>query len=136
MTKKNDKTTGGDDSQEADMSRATTIKKNLADLGEKVENIASRTFKSVKETFDKALSSRNTVLSIRVSEASNAKLSMLVDAGLFKSRSESAAFLIEEGIKHQEGLFKKIEKKLEQITKIREELAGIIADEMGEKGKS
>ncbi len=113
--------------------RKSQIQRNLADLGEKVETIASRTFKSVKETFDKALSSRNTVLSIRVSEDSNTKISMLVEAGLFKSRSECAAFLIEEGIKHQEGLFNKIEKKLEQISKIRNELKGIIAGEMGEK---
>jgi hypothetical protein len=49
-----------------------------------------------------------------------------VDCGLFKSRSESAAFLIEEGIKNQEPLFSKVKDKLETIDKIREEIKGIV----------
>jgi len=55
---------------------------------------------------------------------------MLVDVGLFKSRSESAAFLIQEGIKSQEDLFTKISSQLEKIEKIRKELKGIIIKEV------
>ncbi|MFW6132108.1 MAG: hypothetical protein ACOC5F_05895, partial [Candidatus Aminicenantaceae bacterium] len=56
--------------------------------------------------------------------------------GLFRSRSESAAFLIQEGIRVQEDLFKKIENKLEKIDKIKEELKTIITSEMNEKKQS
>jgi hypothetical protein len=55
---------------------------------------------------------------------------MLVDAGLFRSRSESAAFLIQEGIKSQRSLFDKIENKLKKIDKIREELKEIVTQEI------
>jgi Arc/MetJ-type ribon-helix-helix transcriptional regulator len=78
----------------------------------------------------KALVARNTVLTIRVNEESNEKLSMLVDVGLFKSRSESAAFLIQEGIKSQEALFAKISTKLKKIEKIKSELKDIISEEI------
>jgi len=56
-----------------------------------------------------------------------------VDAGLFKSRSESAAFLIEEGAKFHEELFRKIEEKMAQITQLREELKNIVEKEISEK---
>ena len=55
---------------------------------------------------------------------------MLVDVGLFKSRSESAAFLIQEGIKNQEALFAKISTKLKKIDKIKDELKDIVSEEI------
>lgn len=102
----------------------------LDELGNHVEKFATKTAESIKRVIDKALASRNTVLTIRVNDESNKKLGRLVDAGLFKSRSESAAFLIQEGIKSQEALFSKISSKLEKIDKIREELKTIVSTEM------
>ena len=102
----------------------------LDELGNHVEKFATKTAESIKRVIDKALASRNTVLTIRVNDESNKKLNMLVEAGLFKSRSESAAFLIQEGIKVQEALFSKISSKLEKIDEIREELKTIISSEM------
>lgn len=99
----------------------------LEEIGDTVGKFAKSTVDSIKSTIDKSMSSRNTVVSVRVNEESNKKLSMLVDAGLFKSRSESAAFLIEEGIKHQEPLFQKITAKLEKIEKLKNELKDIIS---------
>jgi Arc/MetJ-type ribon-helix-helix transcriptional regulator len=100
------------------------------EFGDSVERFATKTIESIKETIDKSLNARNTVLTIRVNDQANQKLNMLVDAGIFKSRSESAAFLIEEGIKHQAGLFEKIAEKLKNIEKIKNELKDIISDEM------
>lgn len=104
--------------------------RSIEDLGNQVEKIAVKTAESIKKVIDKALSSRNTVLTIRVNDEGNRKMNMLVDAGLFKSRSESAAFLIEEGIKKQEALFDKITNKLEKIEKIKEELKSIVSEEI------
>jgi Arc/MetJ-type ribon-helix-helix transcriptional regulator len=103
------------------------------EFGDSVGRFATRTFETIKETIDKSLDSRNTVLTIRVNEEANKKLNMLVNAGIFKSRSESAAFLIEEGVKHQEELFKKIAEKLEKIERIKDELKDIISEEMSDK---
>lgn len=106
---------------------------NKEDLGSQMEKFAARTAESIRKVIDKALSSRNTVLTIRVNNESNEKLNMLVDAGLFKSRSESAAFLIQEGIKVQEPLFQKISSRLEKIDKIRSELKSIVNKEIESK---
>lgn len=104
----------------------------LDELGSQVEKFAVKTAESIKKVIEKALASRNTVLTIRVNEKSNEKLRMLVEAGLFKSRSESAAFLIHEGIKSQEPLFTKISSQLQKIDKIKIELNAIISEEMEE----
>ncbi|NIM60044.1 MAG: hypothetical protein GTO16_14065 [Candidatus Aminicenantes bacterium] len=102
----------------------------LDELGAQVEKIAVKTAESIKKVIDKAMVARNTVLTIRVNDESNEKLRMLVDVGLFKSRSESAAFLIQEGIKSQEELFAKISTKLKKIDKIKDELKDIVSEEI------
>lgn len=105
-------------------------RKVLGELGDSMGKFAGKAVESIKKTIDKAMISRNTVLTIRVNDDANDKLSMLVETGLFKSRSESAAFLIEEGIKHQKPLFEKVAAKLEEIGKLREDLKNIISDEI------
>ena len=117
----------------SESTEAKSRRKGLDDLGNQVEKFAARTAESIKKVIDKALASRNTVLTIRVNDESNAKMNMLVDAGLFKSRSESAAFLIQEGIKKREDLFAKIAGKLEKMEKIREELKSIVSQEMDDR---
>jgi len=102
----------------------------LDELGVQVEKIAVKTAESIKKVIDKAMVARNTVLTIRVNDESKEKLRMLVDVGLFKSRSESAAFLIQEGIKSQEALFAKISTKLKKIDKIKDELKDIVSEEI------
>lgn len=109
--------------------------KTFEDFGNQVEKFAVRTADSIRKVIDRALASRNTVLTIRVNDESNKKLNMLVEAGLFKSRSESAAFLIEEGIKSQEPLFSKIMDKLKKMEKIRDELKDIVTKEVERKPK-
>jgi len=106
------------------------------DIGHQVEKFASKTAESIKKVLDRTLSSRNTVLTIRVDNESNIKLNMLVESGIFRSRSESAAFLINEGIKSQESLFSRIAAKLEKIDKIKMELSSIISEEIKVKNDS
>lgn len=103
------------------------------EFGNQVEKFAVKTADSIRKVIDRALASRNTVLTIRVNDESNKKLNMLVEAGLFKSRSESAAFLIEEGIKSQGILFSKITDKLKKMEKIRDELKDIVSKEVESK---
>ena len=105
-------------------------KETLEDIENQVGKFATRTVESIKKVLDKTLSARNTVLTIRVDEDSNKKMNMLVEAGIFRSRSESAAFLIQEGIRSQENLFSRITSKLEKIDKIKRELSGIISEEI------
>ncbi len=106
----------------------------LSEFGDQIESFAAKTAESIKNAIDHALESRNTILTIRVNDESNKRLNMLVESGLFRSRSESAAFLIEQGIQSQASLFNKIANKLVTIEKLKEELKGIISEEVS-KGK-
>jgi Arc/MetJ-type ribon-helix-helix transcriptional regulator len=116
--------------QEQDQIQDKKRQSAFDDFGNQVEKIAVKTAESIRKVVDKALASRNTVLTIRVNDESNKKMNMLVDAGLFKSRSESAAFLIQEGIKTQDVLFNKITAKLSEIEKIRAELQKVVSKEL------
>jgi hypothetical protein len=54
---------------------------------------------------------------------------MLVDAEITRSRSESAAFLISEGVKANQALFGKIKGVTDQIEKLRAQLRQTIQSE-------
>ena len=131
---KQTKKQNSEESSEEQSSKAQA-KNVFEEFGDQVEKFATRTVESIKKTIDRALISRNTVLTIRVNNDANKKLTTLVEAGLFKSRSESAAFLIEEGIKHQEALFDKIDKKMEKIDELKKELSEIISKEISKDKK-
>ena len=90
---------------------------------------ASASFKDALkqvETFGQALGdalqARGNVVMVRVNDEALIHLDMLVDAEVTKSRSESAAFLIAEGIKANEVLFEKIGAITQQIAELREQL--------------
>ena len=135
--KESKKTTTKEKKQTTKEKKETTQEKKqqgpFDEFGNQVEKFAVKTADSIRKVIDRALASRNTVLTIRVNDESNKKLNMLVEAGLFKSRSESAAFLIEEGIKNQEALFLKITDKLKKMEKIRDELKDIVSKEVEKK---
>ncbi len=126
-------TTEKTDSESKTEDKKRIPKDTFEDIGHHVEKFASKTAESIKKILDRTLSSRNTVLTIRVDDESNLKLNMLVESGIFKSRSESAAFLINEGIKSQESLFSRITAKLKKIDKIKMELSSIISEEIKAK---
>jgi len=78
------------------------------------------------ETFGQALSEalqgRGNVVMVRVNDEALQHLDMLIEAEVTKSRSESAAFLINEGIKTNQPLFDKISTITQQIVELREQL--------------
>jgi Arc/MetJ-type ribon-helix-helix transcriptional regulator len=105
--------------------------------GETIDEITSTLrdlFSRVPDTFGKAveraINVRDTTVLLRLSEESSDKLDTLVSAGIFKSRAEAAAFLIDEGIKAQSALFQRIQDKLTEIEKLRSELRSSISPEM------
>ena len=107
--------------------------------GETIDEITSTLrdlFSRVPDTFSKAveraINVRDTTVLLRLSEESSDKVDTLVSAGVFRSRAEAAAFLIEEGIKAQSELFQRIQNKLTEIEKLRDELRTSISPEMPE----
>jgi len=87
-----------------------------------LKDLFSRVPESVNKAVERALNVRDTTILVRMSDASSDAIDTLVSAGIFKSRAEAAVFLIDEGIKSQAQLFRRIEDKLEEIERIREEL--------------
>jgi hypothetical protein len=86
------------------------------------------------QTIGGAISTRDNVVMVRVNGDTLHKLDMLVDAEICKSRSEAAAYLINEGIKANAGLYSKIGEVTEQIAALREQLrVNILAEVKKEK---
>src|SRR5262245_65046986 len=90
--------------------------------GETLDEITSTLrdlFNRVPETFNKAveraINVRDTTVLIRLNDEASDKLDTLVSAGVFRSRAEAAAFLIEEGIKEKASLFQRIMDKLNEL---------------------
>ena len=97
-----------------------------ASAGESV----GKAINSIVETLEAALTGRGNPVMVRVNDEALAKLDMLVASGICGSRSESAAFLLQQGIEHSEALFSRIAQVTEQITSMRQEL-----QEWVQKGK-
>lgn len=64
-------------------------------------------------------SPRGRVVMVRLGEDAARRLDQLVDAGLFGSRSEGAAFLIGAGLEAQAPLFERIRRHASEIQKLR-----------------
>jgi hypothetical protein len=94
--------------------------------GKNVVSMASDMAAKMKEALEQALSGRANVLMIRVNDETLRHMDMLVEADICKSRSQSAAFLITEGIKANESLFQQISVVTEQIAELRAQLREMV----------
>ena len=92
-----------------------------------LRDLFNRVPDTVNKAVERALNVKDTTVLMRLSEASSDAIDTLVSAGIFKSRGEAAAFLIDEGIKAQAPLFQRIQDKLSEIERLREELRGSVA---------
>ncbi|MDQ7779579.1 MAG: hypothetical protein RDV41_07700 [Planctomycetota bacterium] len=91
----------------------------------------------LKKAMDSVLSvARGNVIMVRVNDETLKRLDELVEVGLFRSKSDSAAFLISEGVKAQKIVFDKISNKATEIAKLRQELRKILGLEEKEAAES
>ena len=99
---------------------ADVVKKGLSTGAEGVSSVVKR-----------ALHSRDHVLMVRINDESLERITDLKDAGLFRSRSEAAAYLIAEGIATKSDLFDRIQTKIKQIQEIKDELRALAEGQEG-----
>ena len=78
------------------------------------------------EAIRRALADREKVVMVRVNDEVLKHLDMLVEAGICRSRSSAATFMIREGIKANRSLFEKISEVAEQIASLRAQLRGLV----------
>lgn len=117
------------DVQERNANQQLTPQNAASRAGETLEDITTtlrdffnRVPETVNKAVERAMNVRDTTVLIRLSESSSDAIDTLVSAGIFKGRADAAAFLIDEGIKAQAALFQRIQDKLGEIEKLRDEL--------------
>jgi Arc/MetJ-type ribon-helix-helix transcriptional regulator len=79
---------------------------------------------------------RGNVVMMRLADAAMARLDQLVEAGLFGSRSEAAAFLVGAGIDAQSELFTRIRKHSAEMKRIRQSLRQVAIEALRSTSRS
>jgi len=114
-----------DDEETRYSSERTTS--SVRDIASRIPESLSSIGRDISRTIERAISAKDDyVVAVKVSPESQERLEQLVQAGVFRSRADAAAFLIDEGIKAQAALFERVEQKLSEIERLRAELRGII----------
>lgn len=108
--------------EEVNETTSTTGKASASAAASKTINDAIKQVENLGKALGNALQDRANVVMVRVNDDSLSYLDMLVEADITRSRSESAAFLINEGIKTNEALFNKIRQITDQISALKAQL--------------
>jgi Arc/MetJ-type ribon-helix-helix transcriptional regulator len=93
-----------------------TAKQAASEIGGEIGRKAEKLLDDAKAV------QRQLIVSVRLDDESVRRLEQLLEAGICHTRSEAVAFLTREGIKARRDLFDKIDQKIEEIRRIREEL--------------
>jgi Arc/MetJ-type ribon-helix-helix transcriptional regulator len=100
---------------------------SVREMASRIPESLSSIGRDISRTIERALSAKDDyVVAVKVSHEAQERLEQLVQAGVFRSRAEAAAFLIDEGIKAQTELFDRVSTKLSEIERLRAELRGMI----------
>jgi Arc/MetJ-type ribon-helix-helix transcriptional regulator len=106
------------------------VSSSVRDIASRIPESLASIGRDISRTVERALSAKDDyVVAVKLSHDAQEKLEQLVQAGVFRSRAEAAAFLIDEGIKAQAPLFDRVSQKLSEIERLRAELRGMISRE-------
>jgi Arc/MetJ-type ribon-helix-helix transcriptional regulator len=107
--------------------RERSVSSSVKEIASRIPDSLSAIGREISHTIERAISAKDDyVVAVKLSEDAQEKLEQLVQAGLYRSRAEAAAFFIDEGIKAQAALFERVQQKLAEIERLRAELRGII----------
>lgn len=105
----------------------TRVSSSVREMASRIPESLSAIGRDISRTIERAISAKDDyVVAVKVSHEAQDKLEQLVQAGVFRSRAEAAAYLIDEGIKTQSALFDRVQQKLSEIERLRAELRGMI----------
>jgi len=120
-----------EDQPEEDGERSS-VASSMRDMAARLPEQLSAIGRDISRTIERAISAKDDyMLAVKVSHDAQIRLGQLVQAGVFGTRAEAAAFLIDEGIKTQGVLFERVEQKLTEIERLRSELRGLVGDKKG-----
>lgn len=98
--------------------------KTTADTGKKpdpVSDILEGIGRTIEEGI-RSLGSRSNVLNVRIDDRSMEAIDALIAAGIFKTRSEAAAYLIDTGIESRSEVFSTITETARRISDLRDQM--------------
>ena len=106
------------------------VSSSVRDIASRIPESLASIGRDISRTVERALSAKDDyVVAVKLSHEAQDSLEQLVLAGVFRTRAEAAAFLIDEGIKAQSELFARVSAKLSEIERLRAELRGMISKE-------
>ena len=121
-----------EDEAEGEGVRGERISSSVRDTLHRIPESLSSIGRDISRTIERAISSKDEyVVAVKLSHEAQDKIDQLVQAGVFRSRAEAAAFLIDEGIGAQTELFDRVSQKLSEIERLRAELRGMVSREQG-----
>jgi Arc/MetJ-type ribon-helix-helix transcriptional regulator len=128
----------GDEDAEEQHDAGGRHTQSVRDIASRIPESLSAIGRDISRTIERAISAKDDyVVAVKVSPEAQDKLEQLVQAGVFRSRAEAAAYLIDEGIKTQVALFERVQQKLSEIERLRAELRGMVkGTETGGSGPS
>ena len=116
-----------DDDQPHERERVSS---SVRDIASRIPESLASIGRDISRTVERALSAKDDyVVAVKLSHEAQDSLEQLVQAGVFRTRAEAAAFLIDEGIRAQSELFARVSAKLSEIERLRAELRGMISKE-------
>ena len=108
------------------------VSSSVRDIASRIPESLSSIGRDISRTIERAISAKDDyVVAVKVSHEAQERLEQLVQAGVFRSRAEAAAYLIDEGIKSQAPLFERVQQKLAEIERLRAELRGMVNTPQG-----
>ena len=115
-----------DNENPADTARtASTVREMASRIPESLTAIG----RDISRTIERAMAAKDDyVVAVKVSAEAQERLDQLVQAGVFRSRAEAAAYLIDEGVKTQHALFERVQQKLADIERLQSELRDMIVE--------
>jgi hypothetical protein len=113
----------------AQPSTGRRVNDTVDDMATSIRDFMTKVPETINKAVERALNVREATVLLKLNENVAEALDTLVTSGVFKSRADAAAFLVEEGIRAQTPLFVRIQAKLNEIERLREELRHSIAAE-------
>ena len=103
------------------------VRTSLDDFKSSVREFAQKLPGQIGRAIE-TIQARMNAITVQVDDETQQKIDSLVEAGIFKNRSESAAYLIHEGIKSRSEVFLAIDARLAEIERMRSNLRDLLAD--------
>ena len=100
---------------------------SVREMAESIPEELSEIAKDISRMLEQA-SVAEAIVAVKVSVDARVKLDQLVECGVFRTKAEAAAFLIDEGFKTQESLVERGKAKPTEIEQLRAELRSLLEE--------